>query len=260
MIFMQQKHFNNPRIYSNHRTSRTTSNRTTPNRRQPIQYEQHPITNITNDSDTRPRSSFKLNQKLTSIGAFFGTLSIVITGVLLYAIFTAESQDKWYYISAVLINVSLLLFIMIGAILFDRYFVKKYPQTTSLPTTQTTTSHSLVNPTNRIVNATLYPVNPPYIQNSLIVDESINSIDCLNNEEFRARNDVPPQYPDVSTFINLNDKELIKDSRRVTLISDETNKTQVKLDSPLNPPNYFDLYPSNKNDTPNEATSSMIHL
>jgi hypothetical protein len=71
-------------------------------------------------------SSSSLNEKLASIGGLFGLVSIIVTAVLLYAIFTSESQDKWFYIVAVLVNVSLLVLLMIGAILFDRFYLKKY--------------------------------------------------------------------------------------------------------------------------------------
>jgi hypothetical protein len=43
-------------------------------------------------------SSHIFNERLASVTGLFGVLSIVITGALLYAIFTVKSEDKWYYI------------------------------------------------------------------------------------------------------------------------------------------------------------------
>ncbi len=84
MIFMQQKHFNtNPRIYNNHR-SRNTSNqnraRSNPTTRS-INNEQL-ILNITNNNNNNTITNenesvrFRLYKRLTTIGGFFGTLSL----------------------------------------------------------------------------------------------------------------------------------------------------------------------------------------
>ena len=69
---------------------------------------------------------YTLNERLANIGCLFGAVSIIITTCLLYLIFTTTSNnEKWYYIVAALINVSLLVFLMILAILFDRFYLRR---------------------------------------------------------------------------------------------------------------------------------------
>lgn len=304
MIFMQQKHFNNPRIYNNHR-SVSASRIVNSTIRQPrvssaiSNYENQTLTNVENSvslgvSANEPSSGtsrFSLNQRLTSIGGLFATLSIIITGALLYAIFTAKSQDKWYYISAVLINISLLFVLMIGAILFDKYYLKKYPNNassivTSSPVSSSSSSSSSSSNANRIQNVSSALNTNTYVHNSMISSDSAHSIDhsnCNHNAHHHAnqqicisRNDVPPQYPDLSPLISQNDKD--KDTTRrsqhhhqlnahvINEINDDKShsNSNVKLDSPLNqPPNYFDLYPmSNKTseDNQNRGSSSVMNI
>ena len=295
---MQQKHFNNPRIYNNHRSATSIGNRINTNitTRQPRLTNEHQILtnpeNGTNTNDNRTAASLRFNQRLTSVGGLFATLSIIITGALLYAIFTAKSQDKWYYISAVLINISLLIILMVGAVLFDKYYLKKYSNTTNNSTltsspissstassaSSSTTQNNLVNPSNRIMNlnSVVYPNSHSYNSqnnNSLISIESPNSMDA-SHQIYLSRNDVPPQYPDITPLLNLNDKDKDVNTRRnhqinshlatatenSTHIINELNndKSQItnnsKLDSPLNqPPNYFDLYPIS------DSTTDMNH-
>ena len=301
MIFMQQKHFNTPRIYNNHRTNRSQqvnhssvrsqnrqqSQRTTiqqPVISQPIApSDQVVIINDTlnvNSLSPTQRTQFKLNERLTSIGGLFGAMSIIITGALLYAIFTAKSQDKWYYITAVLINISLLLMLMVGAIVFDRYYLKKYPNPITLPSTSLTddSRHLMMSndSSNRTinVNASLYPANSFYTQqNSLIMNaDSASSID----QSFRFRNDIPPQYPDLTvgcnnSLSNKYDKESNNESMRrsttavasgLTTNTDSNNMSQTKLVSTLNqPPNYYDLYPiSAAQDESSLTASSILHI
>lgn len=204
--------------------------------------------------------SITINERLASIGGLFGALSIIITGALLYAIFTAKTEDKWYYIIAVLINVSLLIILMIGAIIFDKVYLKKFSNNTRR------LHQSLTSPsrhTSRIIH-----VNPTLCQNNYVSHHSI--INELNNRSSSQNylNDVPPSY-DTSISANIN-----KQNRNINSISNQissenenradvlipssiyvtvTNLNQVKRDNYdldldqngkfLPPPNYFDLYP-----------------
>jgi hypothetical protein len=209
---------------------------------------------------------------LASIGGLFGALSIIITGALLYAIFTARTEDKWYYIIAVLINVSLLIVLMIGAIIFDKVYLKKFSNNTRRLHQSSPSRH-----TSRTIH-----VNPTLCQNNYVNHHSIinelnnrsNSNDFFNSQNL---NDVPPSY-DTSTSTNIvkpnkfnnrnintisnqisNENEsrvdaLIPSSIYVTV----TNLNQIKRDNCdleldqngkfLPPPNYFDLYPLKEND------------
>ncbi len=282
MIFMQQKHFNtNPRIYNNHR-SRNTSNqnraRSNPTTRS-INNEQL-ILNITNNNNntiTNENESvrFRLYKRLTTIGGFFGTLSLISTGAFLYAIITAKSQEKWYYYSAVLIYTGLLILLIICAFLLDRYFLKKFPQALESNSTVNpgNVNHRLIgNSTNRIinVNSVLYPTS---LQSTLLATESENSIDYLNNSNNnninRSRNDIPPQYLDIANNFIFKKKNSINRSRSSptgasnnsdTIISNNNN--QIKLDSSasfIQPPNYFDLYPNKETSTTTNLNDSILH-
>jgi hypothetical protein len=276
MIFMQQKHFNNnPRIYNNHR-SRNTSNqnrtRSNPTTRS-INNNEQLILNINNNNNTISNENesvrFRLYKRLTTIGGFFGTLSLISTGAFLYAIITAKSQEKWYYYSAVLIYTGLLILLIIGAFLLDRYFLKKFPQALESNSTINTSNlnHRLIgNSANRIinVNSVLYPTS---LQSTLLATESENSFDYLNNSNNnnninRSRNDIPPQYLDITNNFIFKKKNSINRSRSSptgassnsdTIIN---NNNQIKLDSSasfIQPPNYFDLYPNK------ETTTTILH-
>ena len=284
MIFMQQKHFNNnPRIYNNHRSRNTsTQNRTRSNpTTRSINNNEQLILNINNNNNntiTNENESvrFRLYKRLTTIGGFFGTLSLISTGAFLYAIITAKSQEKWYYYSAVLIYTGLLILLIIGAFLLDRYFLKKFPQASESNSTINTSNvnHRLIgNSTNRIinVNSVLYPTS---LQSTLLVTESENSIDYLNNSNNnnnnnninRSRNDIPPQYLDITNNFNFKKKNSINRSRSsptgASSNSDNiiNNNDQIKLDSSasfIQPPNYFDLYPNKETKT--NLNDSILH-
>jgi hypothetical protein len=139
--------------------------------------------NINSNQNINYTRSVKINERLASIGGLFGVLSIVITGALLYAIFTANNEDKLYYIIAVLINVSLLVILMISAILFDRFYLKKLSNsnTSNLQTTITANNNSSIRPSSN-------------------TDEENNlasTLNLLNAPNFRLYNDVPPRYPGI---------------------------------------------------------------
>ena len=123
-----------------------------------------------------------------------------------------------------------------------------------------------INPANRIinVNSVLYPTS---LQSTLLATESENSFDYLNNSNNnnninRSRNDIPPQYLDITNNFNFKEKNSINRSRSSptgassnsdTIIN---NNNQIKLDSSasfIQPPNYFDLYPNK------ETTTTILH-
>jgi len=211
-----------------------------------------------------------LNEKLASIGGLFGAVNIIITGALLYSIFTAKPEEKWWYISGVIINISILILLMISAILFDRYYLKRL-RTDSANSTSTSTN-------NRIVNT-----NPSLL---LYPQSSLNF----------PPTDVPPQYPEYLNESNpvkteyetasnsrlISTHTSIVDSQNSFNISgdpiqiDEINEVKESSDCPdeptgkyQSPPNYFDLYPrqctteyaTNKSSVasiPSTSTSSTI--
>ena len=224
--------------------------------------------------------SIALNEKLASIGGLFGAVNIMITGFLLYCIFTAKQDEKWYYISAVLINTCLLLLLMLAAILFDRYYLKRFGAATA------SSNHSLNNVNRTInVNSILLPsaLHNSFNGGNLLIaelrnDSSSSSSLNLNN---RNLNDVPPQYPDyLENSIKVENEHVIHccdGSNRVSLLSNELPNSFVSLDSihaPVRsatkvpeqangkyqlPPNYFDLYPSGEVDqSATKPTSSSL--
>lgn len=217
--------------------------------------------------------SVKINERLASIGGLFGILSIIITGALLYALFTGKSEDRWYYIIAVLINVSLLIILMFAAILFDRIYLRKLVPNESHggSTTNSTTSGAPSSTgANRVVN-----VNPLFYPSVYVTPANLTSI-----------NDVPPRYPGYSvqeiysntnaipinttnqhtnnnsTVINLNnslEKDLANPQRTdgtvcILSVLNEQSTNRESTSGPVSPssaissssnspPNYFDLYP-----------------
>lgn len=127
MIFLRQKHYGNNsrslsrhhrrvahnssrninRNHHSHNSNRTNSRVLDRSHSSPTVIplnSQHP--NSLNNLSRRPNltgsissldflRSITINERLASIGGLFGALSIIITGALLYAIFTAKSTDKW---------------------------------------------------------------------------------------------------------------------------------------------------------------------
>ena len=267
MIFLRQSHYSNPRIYNSHRTrshSRHNNGRQyqnshhyNPNRIQGAQ-------NVSCSNNPNPNSvhlynradlirSITLNERLASVGGLFGALSILITGALLYFIFTARPEDKWYYISAALINISLLLLLMITAILIDRCYLKKYGS-----------SRRCDSSNNRVINASPspFPSQP-------------NSVNNLNSPyPHSCLNDIPPQYPGYiesqsCCVINLKSNDstnsLVPVSLRpvtLSLNTHDNNDSILSTDEAKHypPPNYFELYPSKDSNSANSSQSSVSTL
>jgi len=202
---------------------------------------------IHSNSDRR----ISLNERLASIGGLFGALSIIITGALLYAIFTARSEDKWYYISAVLINVSLLIVLMTSAILFDRYYLNKWATTRS--TTHSMQSASVLG-------------NSTYNGTSIASNVEMSSF----TNYYRNPSDGPPQYPgyfpqpQFNSQINIPNTTASTSVLLFTTVPDNNNNTraennQISAECVVNetltddeknktyrPPSYYQLYPHGK--------------
>ena len=203
--------------------------------------------------------SITINERLASIGGLFGAVSIIITGGLLYAIFTTNSEDKWYYIIAVLINVSLLVLLMVVAILFDRFYLRKL--TRNMQGTPQRVETLVFPPQHNIQSTTLAP-------HSVLNDS--NTLGCVYN-------DVPPVYPGY-THQQTNELNGVSSSSQTSnqtsyvnrsnlpelcinvhslnqLKRDTSHKTQNEFDSDMGsgkfmpPPDYFDLYPSSHTHT-----------
>lgn len=210
-----------------------------------------------------------LNERLASIGGLFGALSIITTAALLYAIFTAKTEDKWYYIIAVLVNISILVALMLAAILFDRLYIKKYTNRRQL---------SPYNQSNRILN-----INPNLCNNisthpgllsnlNYLLRNDNNNNRSLDYINIRSYNDIPPEYPGYlegnNNLISNNTpaNEINKNSNKITsqisTISNEINHQMISANGQQNnlinsfaisnlpnevkqiaPPGYYDLYP-----------------
>jgi hypothetical protein len=296
MIFLRQTSYtnSNPNSSSNlnrHERNRShlrsaNANRNRPNRPNNQNYllnasRPSPATiqpNLGNLTTTNQNStnrelirSVKINERLASIGGLFGVLSIIITGALLYALFTGKSEDRWYYIIAVLINVSLLIILMFAAIVFDRIYLRKFDPNQSCANSianSAANSASSSSGANRVIN-----VNPLFYPSVYVTPANLTSI-----------NDVPPRYPGYSvpdiysnsnttnqhvngnnsnsTVINLNnslEKDLANPQRTdgtvcvLSVLNEQTtnrNLTSAQISpssaissSSNSPPNYFDLYP-----------------
>ena len=147
----------------------------------------------------------------------------------MYAIFTARSEDKWYYITAVLINVALLLMLMIGAIIFDKIYLKKW-NNSPRPAEQHTSTIS----------------NDPEVfdRTNVIYQENFPSI----------MTDVPPEYPGYyqSSICNNQQHQNSPNVSNIVLIAathdfvfnltkNKTKSDDIKLNLP---PHYTELYPN----------------
>jgi hypothetical protein len=200
------------------------------------------ITNYeTNNFQVR---TISINERLASIGGLFGAFSILLTGALLYAIFTAKQEDKWYYAIAVMINISLLVLLMVSAIVFDRYYLKSSNRRTleTINNGRTINTQPILYPfsSTSMNNSDMPPMYPGYSSNSTSPLTSIS---------------IPTNKPIM--IMNTNDQEQQQIIERVTIIDIQTpstptpssspssniNKTK-KEDSKQPPPDYFDLYPS----------------
>lgn len=217
--------------------------------------------------------SITINERLASIGGLFGALSIIITGALLYAIFTAKSKDKWYYIIAVLINITLLILLMIVAILFDRFYLKRYSATSRR--THILNLVGATSPNDRVIS-----INPTYrpsngndytaVLSSRLFNQRHNpltgSLDFLN---FRSFNDIPPEYPgysaDSHSLTNKPANNINSISRDVDVTavnashlssSNACKRSSETIKTNYLPPSYFDLYPAKNEIQPNSETSN----
>ena len=195
------------------------------------------------DYAARATTTLSMNEKLASIGGLLGLLSIVVTGLLLYAIFTTKSQDKWFYIIAVVVNISLLILLMLAAILFDRFYLKKY-----------------------IFNSNVSSAQPNYgniAQNRCLYRQMTNDSNQARTSNVTAeqplqhRTDLPPEYPgrkragsaDSGVKLISSDLRLPHSESRLSKVVglDLAKKSEVcadELKSSPQPPNYFDLYPT----------------
>jgi hypothetical protein len=211
MIFLRLKSYNTPRCYLANSTTLTQSQSQPAyllnhyRRCHPSRIRRNPTTSI---NTTRTINS-NINERLTSIGGFFGAISIIITGGLLYAIFTTNSnQAQWHYIVAVLVNVSLLILLMIMAILFDRLYLKRLTTTLTM-----TTRHQ------------------HHHQNNLNSNDDMPPLYDVEAIRILPPPPLPPLPPNSLSPIthNVNIDEL---------------KVNNQILSTQQPPNYFDLYPS----------------
>jgi hypothetical protein len=177
-----------------------------------------------------------VNERLTSMGGLFGFLSIVVTGALLYAIFTAKSEDKWYYITAVLINIILLILLMIGAIAFDRFYIKRW--------TTRRLNRQLSIHTN-MPNSSASSTNP----------------DQQESANYFCANDIPPTYPGYAA------NEASVPMPTFDSLPANTDSAQCCCQDPLNdidkakpnlPPNYHELYPFNNLKLPEQSSINQI--
>lgn len=281
MIFLRQKQFSTSTRNTNNHRSRTRAH----NQRY-VQHQQITRQNAIDLGLVRNRNnrnhgsrsqqtrddvivrSVLLNEKLASIGGLFGAVNIMVTGALLYSVFTAKPEQRWWYLIGVIVNISLLILLMICAILFDRFYLKRFTSRAA------PSSQSLTN--NRIINT-----NPTLLQNTQ---------DFLS---YSNSNDVPPQYPDcldesnsikieneLSPILRLNnsiDTQLINNSSfNSSEFTQGHSLNEIKQNQELNcsqletdtvkyqlPPNYFDLYPkqtiknsSEYNSCPSTSTTS----
>jgi hypothetical protein len=225
---------------------------------------------ISNNSIDYARSS-SINEKLASIGGVFGIISIIVTAVLLYAIFTSQSEDKWFYIIAVLINISLLVLLMIGAILFDRFYLKKYALNESQQANLTRPSVCENREQSRPRlqrNQRIARVSQTRTANTSPSHFTSNGDVSVTNNQ----NDLPPVYPgplsdtnskSTAGVSNLNSRQtsnsnvninrvkafdererLLEETSSVLFVETPTDTDNSNLSSSNHPPNYFDLYPS----------------
>jgi hypothetical protein len=180
-----------------------------------------------------PRS-VSLNEKLASIGGVFGIVNIFLTGILLYAIFTSKSGERFYYVIAVIVNVSLLLLLMTCAIIFDRVYFKRYFFTNSnsiqenyyqnfnllrIPHFPTNSSHRTIN-RNHI----------PHTSTNQNYQQSMNNDECSDNTNIVV--DKPPDYAALRV-LNSSSKDSLKH---------KSESCELKPKILAHPPSYFDLF------------------
>ena len=215
MLFLQQK--KNKKI-NNLRGSNSNSRNNQVDGSISIAIEHLNVNRNQPNSNIPHTQSVAINEKLASVGGLFGALSIIITGALLYGIFTAKSSDKWYYIVAVLVNIALLIFLMLAAILFDRmYLRKRYDIQRQLRPLELSPSSC-----DRLANN---PRRHPLV----LTRENLQPI-------------LPPKYPgqikDARTPIDTPIR-----SKPVPTRSNNSTRNQSNKNLSSQPPNYFDLYP-----------------
>lgn len=269
MIFLRQKHYgnnNNRRTSQNHgHGRRTASARTLSTSSRTNRASHYPNNNSTSRSEAclhRAQStnhsdvtsieylrSITINERLASIGGLFGALSIIITGALLYAIFTAKSSEKWYYIIAVLVNIALLMFLMLAAILFDRFYLRKVAARRQLAAQSESQRRrnqtsffgfttAATQPTNRVIT-----VNPrPHT--------------AVDNRTSIRSNDIPPDY---TGLVDQNKPVIQSISSNLETATRQLQPSKTSPSGSVHPPSYFDLYPSysQQNETSQANTNSQ---
>lgn len=216
--------------------------------------------------------SVVINERLASIGGLFGALSIIITGALLYGIFTAKSSEKWYYIVAVLVNIGLLVFLMLAAILFDRVYLKKRRVAQSNRTataqqllTMAAACRSSSSQHHRVVHATprhnaaistaresLLNDVPPKYPGHLIVDEIKGTTNNSNNSQQQQ-----------ATAATTTTTTIPSVSRHVDAIAPyrlQIHSTLSTSSTAMPPPDYYDLYPNfiNRNSSSSSSRPDQV--
>lgn len=207
--------------------------------------------------------SITINERLASIGGLFGALSIIITGALLYAIFTAKSSEKWYYIVAVLVNITLLMFLMLAAILFDRFYLRKIAARRQQAANAQSRQHRRRNqtsffgfttaasqPTNRVIT-----VNPRPHTAIAVAAVADNRTSIRSN----GTNDIPPDYPGLVDQNKPIVIQSISNNLETATRQLQPNKTSSSPSSSAQPPSYFDLYPSYSTSLQNDSHMSTIN-
>ena len=201
-------------------------------------------------------TSSSVNERLASVGGLLSALSIIISGALLYAIFTVKSEDKFYYVAAILINITLLILLMVGAIVFDRLYAKK--STPPRPGGRSL-ARNLAN--NRVIEVTpsrycprnrvLFMRNASLQSNDEILNESNEGLEG-RHASFLLRNDVPPKYPGfaIDSQAKISRESVRKLSTQVSTLTVSTTtagdaKPTDEENIPSNPPpDYYELYPA----------------
>jgi hypothetical protein len=212
MIFLRLKNYNNS---SAHSLNYLNHYRRPRRRRLPP-----PSTSFTNNRlhvcSSLFNVNYTLNERLANIGCLFGAISIMITTFLLYLIFTTTSNtEKWYYIVAALINISLLVLLMILAILFDRFYLKRNIQVTNT---------NLNNNNNNNFNVCLMEqtslsnIDTPPIYNTQFTSH-------LNvNEKLSYTSPPPPNYCDLYPIM---ENMVVSSEHDLNIISNQSQTNEI---------------------------------
>ena len=214
MIFLRLKNYNNSSVHSLHYLNHYRRPR---RRRLPP-----PSTSLTNNHlhvcSSLFNINYTLNERLTNIGCLFGAISIIITTCLLYLIFTTTSNtEKWYYIVAALINISLLVLLMIMAILFDRFYLKRNIRVIN------TNSNSNNNNNNFNVCPMRRQMSLSNIDTPPIYDTQFTS--HLNvNEKLSHTSPPPPNYSDLYP---IKESMVVYSEHELNIISNQSQTNEI---------------------------------